>query len=183
MPQYRQGNMLDHLKEADLLLFSANACLDSQGQLVMGGGIAKQVRDRWSGSAQSMGEILQQRKARDGHASQPFEAKGRAYQVYLRPYHILTHPEWPCNPQKKLGAFQSKIHWDQPSSLDLIHAACLELRCIVETLAYWRDIQVYLNFPGIGLGGLPREVVKADTLDPLLPDSVTVWELPPSSQI
>ncbi len=143
----RQGDMWSVFSEADLFLIAANATLTLQGKLVMGAGIAKEARDRFPGLDQALGKVvLEQGKH----------------------YGLLVSPRWP---EARLGAFQTKLHWKDPAQLSLISEAATKLRrwCECHPTA-----QVYLNFPGIGQGGLPRaQVLKLlDTL----PDTVSIWE-------
>jgi hypothetical protein len=71
----------------------------------------------------------------------------------------------------RLGAFQTKYHWNSDSSLELIQASIRQL----EIYAISTPSQtIFLNFPGIGLGGLKREEILPLLAN--LPDNVTVWE-------
>lgn len=48
----------DHVPEATVYLFTANSVVKANGELVMGAGNAKAVRDTYKGIAKSMGELI-----------------------------------------------------------------------------------------------------------------------------
>lgn len=144
----QKGNMLLNLY--DVLLFTANNVVNG-GRLAMGAGVAKQIRDRFPSSSILLGnKVLIHRDTRGF-------------------YGLVFCHQSNC----RLGAFQTKYHWNQPSDLDLIKASVerLEMFC---ALTENRGKLISLNFPGIGLGGLKKE----DVLPILttLPDNVTIWE-------
>ena len=136
--------------DADLFLITTNSTLKKNGALVMGRGIARQARDRFSGLDLALGREI---TAVCGH---------------LGHYHLLLSPRWPA---AKLGAFQVKTHYARPESLALIRQSALALiaRCEEHPGA-----AVHVNYPGIGNGGLARPQVLP-LLKPL-PDNVYVWE-------
>ena len=142
-----QGDMWSAFEQADLFLVTTNSVLNRHGALVMGAGIARQAVERFPGLDAALGSVV--RQAGDT-------------------YGLLVSPRWP---EAKLGAFQTKIHWREGSSLELIAFSTGKL------LAWCREqpaAQVHLNLPGVGLGGLSREQVLPVLAS--LPDSVTVWE-------
>lgn len=130
--QLRTGDMWSVFEEADLFLVTTNATLTVQGRLVMGAGIAEEAHNRFPGLDEALGSAI--------------SAQGKRYG-------LLVSPRWP---QAKLGAFQTKGHWKDPSQLSLISEAAtrLLLWCKAHPSA-----NVHLNFPGIGYGNLPRTQV------------------------
>lgn len=54
-----QGDMWRAWAVSDLWLFTANAVLTADGRLVMGAGIAKQVRDKFAGVDLALGEQIE----------------------------------------------------------------------------------------------------------------------------
>lgn len=73
-----------------------------------------------------------------------------------------------------VGAFQTKVHFSDPSRLDVIELAVDMLHDYVERKKHYvPDFTVNLNFPGIGLGGL--SVKDVEPLLTSLPDNVFVW--------
>jgi hypothetical protein len=142
-----QGDMWSAYDQADLFLVTTNHVVTRDDKLVMGAGIARQALDRFPDLDKALG------KAVLGAGT---------------PYGLLVSPRWP---EAKLGAFQTKTNWKEGSSPALITFSTGKL---LEWCKAHPTAQVHLNMPGVGLGGLPREVVLP-ILEPL-PDTVTVWE-------
>lgn len=104
----------------------------------MGAGAAKQAKERFPTLPKRLGErILQSSLA------------GKDYGITLTS--ALGNQE---NDFLVLGAFQTKIHWREPSDLGLIRFSCKEL-CRYAT-QYRR---IAMNYPGVGLGGRTQEQV------------------------
>lgn len=143
----RTGNMWDAFDGADLFLFTANSTIISQKKLVMGAGMAKQVRDSFPGIAHLFGQEMTKQGIK-----------------------LLDHYGVFIPNRSKLGAFQTKTDWRLPSSLELIVFSVQQLMLTIETQGYEN---VHLNFPGVGLGQLSYEKVLS-VVTPL-PDCVTLW--------
>ncbi len=171
MVKFAMGNMLadEVIAATDLTLITTNASVNERGALVMGRGVARQARDAWPGLDLALGKAVAARTdiATDITA---FIHQGRSYTLYPD-YCLLISPDWP---EKRIGAFQVKSRFFDPADLLLIQAGLNRLRtwCRIHP-----DAQVHLNFPGIGWGHRERSEVQP-LLDPL-PDTVTIWELPP----
>lgn len=71
------------------------------------------------------------------------------------------------------GIFQTKRHFNQPSDPALISKSA---RMLAEIAKDRPDETFYLNYPGIGLGGLSESSVRPLLRD--LPDNVIIWRLP-----
>jgi hypothetical protein len=153
MPQFRIGDMWTDYAAADLFLITTNATITVRGALVMGRGIARQAKERFPGLDVAMGKQIQALCGNQGI------------------YGLLVSPRWPV---AKLGAFQVKRHYSQVASLELIwrSTAALCAWCIEHPTA-----TVAVNFPGIGNGRLPREIVLPIVTQ--LPEQVTIWEYQP----
>jgi len=153
MPQFQRGDIWSVYEQADLFLITTNATLKGNGALVMGRGLARQARDRFSGLDMAWGQAI---AGRCGH---------------LGRYHLLVSPHWP---RAKLGAFQVKQDYRHQADPRLIRKS-------VAALSGWcaahPGAQVALNFPGIGNGRLSRSAVLPIIAQ--LPDQVTIWEYPP----
>ena len=147
-----QGDMWSVYDQADLFLVTTNSVLNRHGALVMGAGIARQTKERFPGLDAALGNDVVQ--AGDT-------------------YGLLVSPRWPT---AKLGAFQTKVRWHDPASMELISFSTSKLLtwCRAHSTA-----RVHLNMPGVGLGGLSREEVLP--ILETLPDTVTVWEYAPCS--
>ena len=154
MPRFQQGDMWTAYESADLFLITTNNTLRQNGALVMGRGIARQARDRFPGLDLSLGKQIQKICGSQGI------------------YGLLISSRWPV---VKLGTFQVKRHWREPAALALIESSAA-------SLARWAmehpNSQICLNFPGIGLGRLPRSAILP--ILEQLPDNVTIWEYPAS---
>ena len=143
-------NMWDDYDKADLFLITTNSFIKKNGELVMGRGIAKEAKDRFPQLPVYAGKII---KEKCGH---------------LGVYGFYVSRHWPLT---KIGLFQTKRHWRDNASIDLIKMS-------LTGLDFWligrEDKIVCLNFPGIGNGGLERDQVLA--LLEFLPDNVKVYE-------
>lgn len=148
MATFRKGNMLSHLDECDFALITTNSMVKKSGQLVMGRGIAQQIRDSFRGIDAEFGQQLLERG------------------LHLKKYCIMSNDLYP-----KIYAFQVKYHWADNADVDLIKDSLRELSSWAKRAS---ESTFFLNFPGIGNGKLGRDVVLS-LLD-VLPDNVTVWE-------
>lgn len=144
---------------ADLLYVTTNAVLDRHGRLVMGRGAARRAAELWPELPALFGEML------------------RTLFGPGRDYGLLTLPE-DCRPagaplgHTRLGAFQTKRDWRDPSDLGLIRQSAQLLVGVARLRPEWR---IAVNFPGRGHGRLDEAVVA-----PLLeswPDNIFVYRL------
>lgn len=143
------GNMWHAWREADLFLFTGNSTVRRDGALVMGAGMAREVRDMFPGIDYVLGDVII-KKYGSGNW-----------------YNLLISPQWP---DKKLGAFQVKTDWNANASLKLIrHSTGI----LTQWCQLYPDARVHLNFPGIGNGKLSKEQVAP--IIATLPDSVIIW--------
>ena len=150
MPHFQRGDMWPAFATAGLFLITTNSTIRKDGALVMGRGIARQARDRFPGLAVNLGRYILNTCGRLGN------------------YGLLVSPRWP---EAKLGAFQVKVHYSQPASLELIrHSTAM----LCAWCAAHPDAQVVVNYPGIGNGRLCRETVLPIIAQ--LPEQVTIWE-------
>jgi hypothetical protein len=147
------GNMWDAWDAANLFLFTANGVVDKKDRLVMGGGIALQTRNRFPEVDHAIGRYLR------AH-SEPQEDG-----IYR--FGLLVSPTYPS---AKLGAFQSKLHYRNPSTMNIINYSISKLR---EWCSKNPEAQVHLNWPGVGLGGLTHRQTLLSLYT--LPDTVHVW--------
>ena len=124
----RNENMLDTTH--DYKLFTANSTLTKNGELVMGAGIAKQVKLRHAELPKVFGNIIAERRNKK--------------------HYLILWDDFPYIP------FQTKVHWKDKSDLELIVAGLRDLymRAMREA-----NKSFALNMPGVGLGGLKLEDV------------------------
>lgn len=150
MPNFKTGNMWDAWDDADLFLITTNAIIKANGELVMGRGMALQARERDKQIALYFGRALED-----------------FYSLDHVDYGLIVPDMWP---HRKEGMFQTKNHYGVKAGIEII-------RMSTDMLAIWcktySDQQVHLNYPGIGNGGLSKEIVEP--IIAKLPDTVTIW--------
>jgi hypothetical protein len=145
MPTYEFGDMWDAYQRCKRFFVTANSCLREDGRLVMGAGMARQARKRFS------------------HLNVDLERHaGKKVRNHLSEYNLRLL-------SFKLGLFQTKTHPSKDSGLGIISDSASALKRYAEPIRN----SVHLNFPGIGCGNLPVEEVKP-ALEPL-PGNVHVW--------
>lgn len=150
MPTFVKGNMWDVFGNTDLFLITTNPIQRQDGAVVMGRGIAKQMKDRFPEFPYDFGQYLQNLKSYVSALPPRVGVVGR-YDDQL------------------VGYFMVKDHWRDVALPNVIAESTKHLQDIAAN--YQR---VDLNFPGIGNGRLKREDV-IPLLDPL-PSNVHVWE-------
>lgn len=124
------GNMWDIYKEADYFIFTGNSYIKQNGALVMGRGMAKEVRDKFPGIDKLIGS-----KIRESCEQIEF-------------YGLIV--------DEKIGVFQVKYHYDEESLLTLIQCS---VSCLKQFAKKHLDKQIHMNYPGIGFGGLTKKEV------------------------
>ena len=120
--------------ESDLALFTGNSTIRRDGCLVMGRGLARQVRDRLPGIDRAIARAIG-RRATYGVAIAAGFRIGRA----------------------AVGAFQVKQFWGDAADPGLIAHSVKCLNTLLEPMP--ADYRVILNYPGIGNGRLTLEQV------------------------
>ena len=146
----KQGNMWDVWDKADLFLITANSALTKDGALVMDSDIAVQARDRFPGLDKALGARISTICGQHGL------------------YHLLISKRWP---RAKFGLFQTKRSASYRSTTDIIQGSTTALKWWA---ALHHDKSIHLNYPGIGNGGLVKDLVYP--IIKWLPDNVMVWE-------
>jgi len=151
--QKKTGNMFEHITECDLCFVTTNGTTRKDGRLVMGAGAAKEALLLYPNLAKYFGK--------------------RVAEVGCR-YHLLVHPEFSEGGWKKLAAFQTKLDWFNPTPVNLLRESLFKLDSFARANS---TAVIYLNYPGIGLGGLDLATVEQLFKEVCLPDNVTVWKL------
>lgn len=131
MPVFRTGDMWSVFDEVDYFVITTNAVIKRNGAVVMGAGIAKQVRDQYPGIDVEIGKGIQK-----------VCASGGEYGLILG---------------NKIGVFQVKYHYKHMANLALISQSAKELAAHAEANP---DKTYALNYPGIGNGGLAPWLVE-----------------------
>lgn len=153
-----KGNMWDVFGNTDLFLITTNPIIRADGAVVMGRGIAKQVKDRFPTLPFRFAERLTQAK---------YE------QNYVDPMHPVCIGTVGKYDNQLVGWFMVKRHWQENAEPDVIENSVRELSRLIK---YYKGepFRVDLNFPGIGNGKLKREDVLP--IIEKLPNNVHVWE-------
>lgn len=156
-----KGNLWDQEGKSDLLLVTSNSYIRKDGTLVMGRGAALEASKRYPKVPELAGKHI------------------KHYARHLGEYLLITKTsgpsllfEWP----ERFGLFQVKRHFRDAADPELIRRSTTALIHLIRSSEIRR---IDMNFPGIGLGGLPMNKVLPIVED--LPDCVTLWmckELP-----
>lgn len=129
---------------AEILLFTSNSVKNSKGELIMGKGNALAFKKQFPFLPLVIGDLIKEEL-----------------------YGFIEVPN--CG----LGCFQTKIHWSNPSTVEIIKFS-------TEKLLIWMDDNKYTDtiampFPGIGNGGLRKEEVTP--IISSLPDNVSIYTM------
>lgn len=142
----KTGNIWNAYDQASLFLFTSNSVIKSDGKIVMGAGIAKDVRDRFKGIDKRLAD---QMKAKEISS--------------LSRYGMLF------DLKTKIAAFQTKYHYQDESPLELIEYST----SILAEIAPDFD-EIHMTLPGCGHGKrTPEEILP---IIEILPDNVFVWD-------
>ncbi len=123
MPVHKQGNMWSVFDGVDYFLITTNSTIKKDGSLVMGAGIAKEVKDRFPGIEYKAGKAVNSLCGSEG-----------IYGLIL---------------SSKIGLFQTKRHFKDNAILHIIETSSKMLEVHARSHPEYRYA---LNFPGIGLG-------------------------------
>lgn len=140
------GNIFEQ-EDADVICFTSNGVVKSNGELVMGAGIAKAFKERWPELPKKFGQYVQM------------------YGNY--PYAIMGI--WP---KKWIANFPTKHHWKGISDINLIVDSAKRMVLMADADPGMKKI--YLTRPGCGLGGLHWEAVVKPAIEKILDDRFVV---------
>ncbi len=125
-----QGDLFE--QRVDATCITTNGYVKTNGQAVMGRGVALQAAERWPDLPRHLGERIRQSGNHVG---------------------VLAHNEmagW-------IVAFPVKYHWRKPANTDLIRQSTEELVMLARQMR-WNTVA--LPRPGCGNGGLSWSVVR-----------------------
>lgn len=125
-----RGNMWNVFGKTDLFLITTNPIITIAEAVVMGRGLAKEIKDRYPDLPY---DFAKQLKA------------GYANVGYIGKYD-----------HQRVGWFMVKSHWQEPAELEIINKSVEQLTAVAMFNKHWR---IDLNFPGIGNGKLKRQDV------------------------
>lgn len=149
MPKFEVGDMWSIWGKTDLFCITTNSSINSKGELVMGRGIAIEARTRFP----QLPKLL---------ANQLLSLRDKRSFYYL----LINEID-----RQRIGAFQVKHHYNELADTNIIVESVGEL---VKAMAYNNFERVDLNYPGIGFGGLPEELVYQ--IIKYLPNYVHIWK-------
>ena len=132
----------------DALVCTTNHIVKNNGKLVMGAGIAKDFRDKFTDLDLKWGNRLNRKKHVLGVMAEQVDGLHRIYAV----------------------SFPTKYDWRHPSSIDLIENSAKVLAGLTDLMGWNR---VLMTRPGCGCGGLEWSKVKP-VIAPLLNDRFVV---------
>lgn len=131
----------------EVYCFTANRTLNSHGELVMGAGAAREVRNKFPGVAKRFGD-------------------------YIRRYPCHDIPTVQVNEGQWLYAMPVKDFWRDPAELDRIERS---FRALDEIAQRHPNIRHHCNYPGIGAGILPFATVQTLLESLNLPDNIILY--------
>jgi hypothetical protein len=159
-----KGDMWSALTDSDLWLFTANSYIRKDGQLVMGRGLALDVKKRYPYLPKPLGDMIKRTAQRRLLTRNPL------YGGHMGYYGVVCELGRPV--RAKIGAFQVKRHYRDRAELAIIGYSCVVLEQLLVDNSHVERVD--MNFPGIGYGRLLREHVLPIIAE--LPDKVHVWE-------
>lgn len=152
--RYVVGDLFTNILENHVYLVNTNGVINSRGSLVMGKGSARQLAELLPGSAAQLGKEIVK--------------KGILKQDYYLYYNLFMKI---VNTNIRYGAFQTKTHWKDPSTVDLIVKS---LEGLKSKALECPSLTFHLPMPGVGYGGLSTQVVKSLIANCELPQNVLV---------
>lgn len=108
----------------EIYMFTANSTIRANGNLVMGAGCARSVRDFYQGIDKQFGEKI----------------------VHLQEFNV-TFVKWK---EQWIGAFQTKLHWQKQSPMYLVRDSIDKLSRIANERPQWI---FHLPCPAVNHGG------------------------------
>ena len=130
-PRIIKGNVLQHRNKYKLIIFTANSVIN-KNKLVMGAGCAKAFKQEFEGLDLKFAEKI------DNLTFFGFES--------IKMNNIT------------IGAFQTKINYQDNSSIELIKKSLERLKDYIKKNNLQKE-KIAMCFPGIGLGGLDKKDV------------------------
>lgn len=148
------GELFD--SKDDILLVTTNSYLRKDGALVMGRGAALQLKTKFPEIDYYFGKMI------------------KYYSKHLGEYNVLLKYVAKSDVELQFpmyGIFQVKYHFGDPADIELIKRSVNKLSHIVSKVH--GNLNVSMNFPGIGFGQLEYEDVLPVVSE--LPDNVTLY--------
>lgn len=163
-----------------LIAVSTNASISSKGKLVMGRGAAHQARERLPGIDRECAKVIEDAlrsiwsyPAPHGDAAMDaydMECDAEDFDHYSGTGYYFRVVREPQVGKAGFGIFQVKEHFGDKADLELVRRSAIVL---AEYARQHSDVQVRMNYPGIGWGGR-RHRREVEPLLDCLPENVTV---------
>lgn len=145
------GDMWSVWGKTDLWMFTGNSYIKKNGELVMGRGLALEVKKRFPRLPKRLGWDIGQH--------------------YGSIYGVIGMKIYIGDERQMLNVFQVKQHFKDNAELALIGYSVIKLKEFIQTHGLER---VDTNMPGVGFGHLDR--VNVLSIISELPGNVHVWE-------
>lgn len=148
------NGLLDYSKPwstPDLYLFTGNRYITAKGKLVMGRGAALQCRDTYPGVDKDLANYIKNKSNT------------------LQPNYFIIFTQ--LSKDQYLGAFQVKNNFADKAELEIIKRSTKMLKRYAIDKPH---LNFHMNFPGIGYGGLPYELILPIVQQ--LPDNVILYK-------
>ena len=136
---------------------TTNGIIKSSGDLVMGRGAAGEAATRYPWLPSRAGAAIK-------------AIKGRLFAGFANDYGLAV-VDFPDRKDRRFVLVQTKMEWQKPSPIYLVSSSIDNLRLMALKEP---ETTFHLNYPAIGLGGLPFEVVQP--MVEKLPDNVLVYQ-------
>lgn len=149
------GNMFKMMQDYEAICVTTNGVLKSNGELVMGAGIALQFKRQFNGIEFELGKLVVER----GNVPNVVKRRinyGRDY-IHTKYVQIISYP--------------TKHHYREDSDLNLIYHGALAIAGIADELKLSR---ILLTRPGCGLGNRSWEYEVKPLLTNIFDDRFTV---------
>jgi len=157
---FRKGNMF-YVPENEIIIVTTNSIVLANGCLVMGAGAALQARNTFWWLPEVAGKTIRESCG----------SMGIYGTLILQP--IDNDKEWDSTSRRgDAGIFQTKTHYKQPSTLELIKYST---ECLTKIAQDNPKQQYHLNYPGIGYGGLTPQEVRPCLKPMEKHNNVTIW--------
>jgi len=148
----KYGDMFKHLEDCDAVFVTTNDVIKRDGSLVMGAGAALRMTYDFPDAPKTFGQAL--------------------LQTTSDPYGVLWTTTIYSHREIDIGIFQTKRHFKDASDLGLVEYSTA---CLKSYADKFPEYNIYLNYPGIGRGGLSDRDVYP--IIKTLPNNVFVWRM------
>lgn len=160
------GNIWDHAHEFDAVVITTNGFVKSNGEAVMGRGIALEAKNRYPWLAGNLGNALR------GNGN-------NVYRFDVEPHFIRDSSDFDFSlftfPVKPVFGPNGEPGWMVRADPELITKSAMQLIELIDGYGIKTNYRVVMPRAGCGNGGLRWENIKP-LLDPILDDRFTVME-------